>query len=45
MSLISAGIISEIFLLGVVFLWISKQNIQQNRQPSLSKKKIENLEY
>jgi hypothetical protein len=45
MSLISSVIISEIFLLGVVILWISKQNIQQNRQPSLSKRTIKNLKF
>ena len=43
MSLINAGIIFEMFLLGVVILWISKQYLQQNRQPSLSKKIIKNL--
>ncbi len=39
MSVTSSGIIIEIFFLGVVILWISKQNIKQNRQTSLSEKK------
>ena len=43
MSLISPVIISEIFLLAVVILWISKQNIQQNRKPFLSKTTIKNI--
>ena len=45
MSHINIGIIIEIFLLIVVILWISKQNIKQNRQTSLSKKKIKNLKF
>jgi len=45
MSVLNIGIIIEIFLLGVVILWISTQNIKQNRQPSLAKKKIKNLKF
>ena len=45
MSLISSGIISEMYLLGVVILWISKQNIQPYRKPSLSKRTMKNLEF
>ena len=45
MSLLKIGIIIEIFLLGVVILLISTQNIKQNRQPSLAKKTIKNLKY
>ncbi len=45
MSLLNIGFIIEFFLLGVVILWISKLNIKQNRQPSLSRKIIKNLKY
>ncbi len=45
MSLLNIGIIIEIFLLVIVILWISKKNMQQNRQPSLSKKTIKNLKF
>ena len=43
MSLIKVGIIFEIIMLGVVFLWVKQLNNKQTRQPSLSKKKIKNL--
>ena len=45
MSLIKVGIIVEIFLLLVVFLWVRKLNSKQGRQPSLSKKIIKNLKF
>ena len=45
MSLIKVGIIIELFLLVVVFLWIRKINSKQIRQPSLSKKTIKNLKF
>ena len=45
MSLINVVIIIEIFLLGVVFLWVKKLNSKQSRQPSLSKKTIKNLKF
>ncbi len=45
MSLIKVGIIVEIFLLGIVFLWVKKLNNKQSRQPSLSKKTIKNLKF
>jgi len=45
MSLIKFGIIIEIFLLGIVFLWVKKLNSKQARQPSLSKKTIKNLKF
>ena len=45
MSLLNILIIIEIFLSGVVILWISKLNTKQNRQPSLSRKIIKNLKY
>ena len=45
MSLITVGIIVEIFLLLVVFLWVRKLNSKQSRQPSLSKKIIKNLKF
>ena len=45
MSLIKLGIIVEIFLLPVVFLWVKKLNSKKSRQPSLSKKIIKNLKF
>jgi len=45
MSAIKVVIIIEIFLLGVVFLWVKKLNSKQSRQPSLSKKTIKNLKF
>jgi len=45
MSLITVGIIVEIFLLLVVFLWVRKINSKQSKQPSLSKKTIKNLKF
>jgi len=45
MSLITVGIIVEICLFLVVFLWVSKQNSKQRRQPALSKKTIKNLKF
>ena len=45
MSLIKVGIIVEIFLFVGVFLWVSKLNRKQARQPSLSKKIIKNLKF
>ena len=45
MSLIKAGIIVEIFLFVGVFIWVRKLNSKQNRQPSLSKKTINNLKF
>jgi len=39
------GIIIEIFLLLVVFIWLRKLNSKQSRQPSLSKKTIKNLKF
>ena len=45
MSLLKVGIIVEIFLLPVVFLWVKKLNNKQARQPSLSKKTIKNLKF
>ena len=45
MSLIKVGIIFEIIMLGVVFLWVKQLNNKQTRQPSLSKKKIKNLKF
>ena len=45
MSPINVVIIIEIFLLGVVFLWVKKLNSKQSRQPSLSKKTIKNLKF
>ena len=45
MSLLKVGIIVEIFLLPVVFLWVKKLNSKQSRQPSLSKKTIKNLKF
>ena len=45
MSLIKVGIIIEIFLFVVVFLWVKKLNSKQGRQPSLSKKTIKNLKF
>ena len=45
MTLISIGIIVEIFLLVIVFLWVKKLNSKESRQPSLSKKTIKNLKF
>ena len=45
MSLIKIGIIVEILLLVVFFLWVKKLNSKQSRQPSLSKKTIKNLKF
>ena len=45
MSLISVGIIVEIFLFVGVFLWVRKLTSKEGRQPSLSKKTIKNLKF
>jgi len=45
MSLLKVGIIVEIFLLPVVFLWVKKLISKESRQPSLSKKTIRNLKF
>ena len=45
MSLIQLGIIVEIFLFVVVFIWVKKLNSKESRQPSLSKKTIKNLKF
>ena len=45
MSLISVGIIVEIFLFVGVFLWVRKLKSKKGRQPSLSKKTIKNLKF
>ena len=46
MSLISVGIIVEIFLFVGVFLWVRKLSSKKKaRQPSLSKKTIKNLKF
>ena len=45
MSLISVGIIVEIFLFVGVFLWVKKLTSNKGRQPSLSKKTIKNLKF
>ena len=45
MSLLKVGIIVEILLLPVVFLWVKKLNSKESRQPSLSKKTIKNLKF
>ena len=45
MSLITVGIIVEICLFLVVFLWVRKQNSKQSKQPALSKKTIKNLKF
>ena len=45
MSLINVGIIVEVFLLIGVFLWVIKLKTKQSRQPSLSKKTINNLKF
>ena len=45
MSLIQLGIIVEIFLFIVVFLWVRKLTSEKGRQPSLSKKTIKNLKF
>ncbi len=45
MNVVDIGIIIELFLLiGVVF-WIKKLKSNHNRQPSLSKKIINNLKF
>ena len=45
MSLISVGIIVEIFLFVVVFIWVRKLTSKKGRQPSLLKKTIKNLKF
>ena len=45
MSLIQLGIIVEIILFVGVFLWIRGLTSKKGRQPSLSKKTIENLKF
>jgi len=45
MTLINVGIIVEILLFVVVFLWVRKLNSKQSRQTSLSKKIIKNLKF
>jgi len=45
MSLLKVGIIVEIFMLPVVFLWVKKLISKEARQPSLSKKTIKNLKF
>ena len=45
MSLISVGIIVEIFLFVGVFLWVRKLSSNEGRQPSISKKTIKNLKF
>ena len=45
MSLISVGIIVEIFLFVGVFIWVRKLTSNKGRQPSLSKKTIKNLKF
>ena len=45
MSLISVGIIVEIFLFVGVFIWVRKLTSKKCRQPSLSKKTIKNLKF
>ncbi len=45
MSLMTVGIIVEIFLFVGVFLWVWKLTIKKGRQPSLSKKTIKNLKF
>ena len=45
MTLINVGIIFEIFLFVGVFLWVRKLTSKKGRQPSLSKKTIENLKF
>ena len=45
MSLISVGIIVEIFLFVGVFLWVRKLTSKKARQPALSKKIIKNLKF
>ena len=45
MSLIKIGIIVEIFLFLVVFLWVRELTSKKGRQPSLSKKTIKNLKF
>ena len=44
-KLINVVIIIEVFLLGVVFLWVKKLNSKQSRQPSFPKKTIKNLKF
>jgi len=45
MTLINVGIIFEIFLFVGVFLWVRKLTSKKGRQPSLSKKTINNLKF
>ncbi len=45
MSLISVGIIVEIFLFVGVFLWVRNLTSKEGRQPSLTKKTIINLKF
>ena len=45
MTLISVGIIVEIFLFVGVFIWVRKLTSKKGRQPSLSKKTIKNLKF
>ena len=45
MTLIKVGIIVEILMFVGVFLWVRKLNSKQSRQPSLSKKTINNLKF
>ena len=45
MSLISVGIIVEIFLFVGVFIWVRKLPSKKDTQPSLSKKIIKNLKF
>ena len=45
MNLIEVGIVVEVFLLIVVFLWVRKVTSKKGRQPSLSKKTIKNLKF
>jgi len=45
MSLIKVGIIVEIVLFVVVLLWVRKLTSIKGRQPSLSKKSINNLKF
>ena len=45
MSFIKVGIVVEILLFIVVFLWVRKLTSEKGRQPSLSKKTIKNLKF
>ena len=45
MSLMKILITVEMFFLVGVFLWVSKLNNKNARQPSLSKKTIKNLKF